>query len=86
MSNKQLLIHSFLIVFLLALGNKTLNGYVKKPSADSYLMVLGGDTRGKVTEVCIRECLENLQNAASCCNGAEYPMLFFDFSAKISRI
>lgn len=49
-------------------------------------MALGGDTRGKVKEVCITECLENLQNAASCSNGAEYVMLFFYFSATISQI
>lgn len=58
---------------------------LKKPSPDSYLMVLGGDTRGKVIEVCIAKCLENLQNAASCSNGAEYASLFY-FSAEISQI
>lgn len=48
-------------------------------------MALEGDTRGKVTEVWTKECLENLQNAASCSNGTQYAMLFY-FSAEISQI
>lgn len=48
-------------------------------------MALGEDTRGKVTEVCIVECLENLQSAASRSNGAEYAMLFFYFLQKAHR-